>query len=629
MHRFRCVLAVSKVRAGELAEEPVTPQLPTTNCDPVPNDTLAFALLSLCLLVVLLLTGAKRREKGLKAKQMRSIPVSQQGQRTSAHQSMKPGSTQSARNIGERSPGTTAAASGIIALAATAAEKAFRGGSGKKLRKNIAAAQGSISEKGGNQASSSSKSEAAQELPNHLMIPSHAAKPAAKAPQTSQSMQQNTNQSPPELATSRKVTGKRKASGGPPSPSRNPASKATRGSSPRKSGADVINLLPRKLAPTSPRQKSKALDKTTAKVPLQARRSPLVASTAAQIPHGESEASAPTKIPSVSPSNGSGATPATEPKKSAPVPAEETSKPSAKPTDVAKAIDTSEKNATSKANESTSTDEPEKKLASASQGSRSGPICGSRVEYVEMIEYHDAGADNVSATDEQTSVFSTNSGSIVFRTHQNKNFEPPAGKPATKLISDETPTESERKSESIAAEDSDGAQKRRSTRKRVKRMILLTDMAASKVEDLYFPKLQLGYAIVELPNEAKAGDQMLVTWPVSRDHRFPQMFLIEVPEHLPVSKGASGGKRLLKVMAPGCFEAKGKKRRLSQNRYIPRGSPGKSNRRFQSPQKIKTQSYAKKESRVGRMYQVPNRLPLPVAYQPGYPSEAVEEMPQG
>lgn len=227
---------------------------------------------------------------------------------------------------------------------------------------------------------------------------------------------------------------------------------------------------------------------------------------------------------------------------------------------------------------------------------------GPRVEFVDLIE-------KVESADDQSIVM--NGSHLSFRRYTNKHYEP----------SRKTP----QNDEEMSPDETDLDQKRRSGRQRKSRVPFSSrNKATSKVERLEFPtKLQQCHTIVELPDDAKAGEMLLVTWPVSRDHRFPQLFLIEIPETVPAPR--RNRKRLLRVAAPGIYIPRVLRRRFGTDRYIP-NSPMKTRLPvFSSPQKAQWTSFAKSTSRVGRLYQVPRFPPCSMFQQ----NDAVEPMPDG
>lgn len=232
---------------------------------------------------------------------------------------------------------------------------------------------------------------------------------------------------------------------------------------------------------------------------------------------------------------------------------------------------------------------------------------GSAVDYADCAEKIE-NVKNLSPGD-RSEVFSYSGSDFLFRRYRNETFKPtPPPKPVD--VPETTPVESEEE-----------MSKRRSSRKKGPQ-----GKAGSQVQSVEYPPDLLSHAIIELPDDAMPGDQILVTWPVSSDPRFPTVFLIEVPETVPPFKGKT---RLLKVMAPGCFD-KGKKRRLARNRYIP-GSPilRRGNRlpAF-SPQKAEWSAYTKSSSRVGDAYQVPE-IPPSTTFQNEQRGKEEESMPGG
>jgi hypothetical protein len=131
----------------------------------------------------------------------------------------------------------------------------------------------------------------------------------------------------------------------------------------------------------------------------------------------------------------------------------------------------------------------------------------------------------------------------------------------------------------------------------------------------------------KFPDDLGPGDLLLVAWPETEANRapnglfVPQIFWLEIPDTVPSPKLNS--KRLLKVLAPGCDVAGGKKRRLGGRggRYTTTTTPKNARSpAFQSPQKAEWFSYQKSASRVGRKYQVPGlpvrKIPIEVVVEP-------------
>jgi hypothetical protein len=135
----------------------------------------------------------------------------------------------------------------------------------------------------------------------------------------------------------------------------------------------------------------------------------------------------------------------------------------------------------------------------------------------------------------------------------------------------------------------------------------------SKVEDLEYPELEQTCMIVELPHDVQPGDTMLVEWPKTKNRKqgigiqendaanVPLLFLCQIPETVP--PGRKNKKRLLRVMAPGCYEqSEPKRQRLKQSN----SSRCLENDFLQSPHRVNWTSFKKSSSRVGGKYQVPS-----------------------
>jgi hypothetical protein len=135
----------------------------------------------------------------------------------------------------------------------------------------------------------------------------------------------------------------------------------------------------------------------------------------------------------------------------------------------------------------------------------------------------------------------------------------------------------------------------------------------SKVEGLEYPGLEQTCVIVELPHDIQPGDTMLVEWPQSKNCKerigmqeydvtnAPLLFLCKVPKTVPVA--LKNKKRLLRVMAPGCYEqSEPKRQRIRQSN----SSRCLQNDIFQSPQRVNWISFKKSSSRIGGKYQVPS-----------------------
>ena len=264
---------------------------------------------------------------------------------------------------------------------------------------------------------------------------------------------------------------------------------------------------------------------------------------------------------------------------------------------------------------------------------------GSRVPFVDVLET--ATRDCVAACDQKDR-------SYIFQTFVNPNYqrrERHQERQSHRLTLQYPPKQHEYVPIEVVSSDTASSDKvdvngkhtdetgeetrRRSGRKRKQVMPFQGDrIYGSKVDDIEFPNfLQQFCAIVELPDELGPGDLMLVVWPETEANRppnglfVPQIFWIEIPETVPFPRLNS--KRLLKVMAPGCNIADGKKRRSGGRggRYTTATTPKNARSpAFQSPQKAEWFSYQKSASRVGHRYQVPGlpirKTPMDVLVEP-------------
>jgi hypothetical protein len=143
-----------------------------------------------------------------------------------------------------------------------------------------------------------------------------------------------------------------------------------------------------------------------------------------------------------------------------------------------------------------------------------------------------------------------------------------------------------------------------------------SSITQSKVEALEYPGLEQTCVIVELPHDVQPGDTMLVEWPKSKHSKegigmqgndaenVPLLFLCKIPKTVPPARKHK--KRLLKVMAPDCYEQpEPKRKRVRQSN----SSGCIENETLQSPHKVNWTSFKKSSSRIGQGYQVPS---LPV-----------------